>query len=62
VHERDARQRRHAVDEHRARTAMPFAARDLRARQRQLVAERLGERGPDLRVELVDVVVDVKLQ
>jgi hypothetical protein len=41
---------------------MPFAAGDLRARQRQLLAERLGERRPDLRVEVVDVVVDVKLQ
>jgi hypothetical protein len=39
---------------------VPFAARDLRAGERELVAERLGERRADLGVEVVDVVVDVQ--
>ena len=62
VRERDARERRRAVDEHRAGAAMPFAAGDLRPGQRQLVAQRLGERRADGRVHLVDVVVDRSAQ
>ena len=36
----------------------PFVARDLRAGERELVAQRLRERRADLGVHLVDVVVD----
>jgi len=52
---------RFAVDEHRACAAMAFPARDLGAGQRQFLAERFGERRPDLGVHLVLMVVDGQL-
>ena len=59
--ERDAREHRLAVDEHGARAAVALTARDLRAGERQLLAERLGERRADLGVHVVAVVVDSQL-
>src|SRR4029077_4667091 len=47
VGERDARQHRYAVDLHRARSAMPLVARDLRAGEAKLLAEELREARPD---------------
>jgi hypothetical protein len=41
---------------------MTFAARDLRAGERELVAQRLGQRRADRGVDLVDVLVDVQLR
>ena len=58
VHERDARQRRHAVQEHRARPAMAFAAGDLRPGQAEILTEHLRERAADAGVDLVGVAVD----
>ena len=43
VHKCDARERRHAVELDGARTAMPLAARDLRAREAEVFAQYLGE-------------------
>lgn len=43
VHERDARERRHAVELDGAGTAVPLAARDLRAREAEVFAQDLGE-------------------
>ena len=53
VGERDARERRRAVDEHRARAAVPLVAGDLRPGQPEALAQRLGQRRADRRVELV---------
>ena len=61
VHERDARQRGCAVDEHGAGAAMAFAAGDLGAGQREVVPQRLGERRSDLRRDVVAVTVDREL-
>jgi len=41
---------------------MTFAARDLRAGERELVTQRLGQRRADRGVDLVDVLVDVQLR
>ena len=46
VHERDARERRIAVDEHRARAAVT-SPQATSSRSAQLVAQRLGERRAD---------------
>jgi len=39
---------------------VPFGTRDLRAGERELVAQYLRERGSDFGVEVVEMVVDVE--
>jgi hypothetical protein len=60
VDERDAGEHRHPVELHGAGAAVPLAARDLRPRQAEVLAERLGERPPDRCLELVLVAVDAE--
>jgi hypothetical protein len=58
VHERDAREVRLAVDENRAGAAVPLGARDLRARQSEVVAECLCERAADGGLHVVELTVN----
>jgi hypothetical protein len=60
VDERDAAERRRAVELDGARAAMALAAGDLRPRQAELVAQRLGQRLADRCLELVVVAVDAQ--
>ena len=60
--ERDAGVDRHAVEEHRAGAAVPFAAGDLRPGQADVVAQGLRQRPPDRQLELVRVAVDAELK
>jgi hypothetical protein len=62
VNERDAREHGHAVELHRARAAVAFRAGDLRAGQAELLAQSLGERQPDRRVDLKDSPVHAQAQ
>jgi hypothetical protein len=61
LRERDARERGRAVEEDRARTAVTFAAGDLRPRQPEIVAERLGKGLQDGAVDRVAAAVDDEL-
>src|SRR5438105_1200074 len=60
--ERDAREHRDAVDQHRARAAMALAARDLRAGEAEIFAQHLRERAADRSVDLVTAAVDLELR
>ena len=62
VHEGDAREHRRSVHEHRARTAVALAARDLRAGQAEVLTEDLCKRAPDGCVDGVRVAVDLKVK
>jgi hypothetical protein len=62
VHERDAAQNRDTVELDGAGAAMALAAGDLRPRQAEIVAQRLRERPPDRRRELVRLPVDAELR
>jgi hypothetical protein len=62
LRERDARERRRAVEENGAGAAMPFPAGDLRAREPEVVTERLGERLQDGAVDRVAAAVDDQLR
>ena len=62
VHERDARESRHPVELHGAGTAVSLATRHLRAGEAEVLAQDLGERPPDGRVEGVRLAVDVQLR
>src|SRR5439155_22618594 len=57
VHERDAGQRRHAVELHGAGTAVSLATRHLRPGEAEVLTQDLGERPPDRRVEGVRLAV-----
>src|SRR5207244_715037 len=57
----DARECGLAVDEHRARAAVPLVARDLRPREPDALTERFGQRGPDRYVDRVAAAVDREL-
>jgi hypothetical protein len=58
VRERDAAEHGDAVELHRAGAAVTLAAGHLRPRQPEVVAEHLGQRAADRRLELVLVAVD----
>jgi hypothetical protein len=60
VHERDAAEGRDAVELDRARAAVTFAAGDLRPRQAEVLAQRLGQGAADGCLELVVVTVDAE--
>ena len=60
--ERDAREHRDAVELHGARAAVTLAAGDLRPGQAELVAQDVGERAADRRVDRLVVAVDVEAQ
>src|SRR5438445_8439932 len=62
VDERDARERRYAVDQHGARAAMALAARDLRAGETEILTQHLCERAADRSVDLVAAAVDLELR
>src|SRR5712691_13274182 len=51
VRERDARQRRHALELNRARSAVTLVAGDLRAGEAEILAQHLSERTPEGDVE-----------
>jgi hypothetical protein len=61
LRERDARERGRAVEEDSARAAMALAAGDLRPRQAEIVADRLGKRLQDGAVDRVAATVDDEL-
>jgi hypothetical protein len=61
LRERDARERGRAVEEDGAGAAVPFAAGDLRPRQPEVVAERLGKGLQDGAVDRVAAAVDDEL-
>ena len=62
VHERDAREHRHAVELHRAGAAVPLAAGDLRAGQSEVLAQGLGQGAADRGVDLAGRAVDLQLK
>src|SRR5947208_12448314 len=61
VDKRDAGEHRHPVELHRAGAAVTLAAGDLRAGQAEVEPERLGQRAPHGRFELIGVAVDREL-
>ena len=61
VHERDAREHRHAVDEHGAGPAMPLVAGDLRAGQAQIGRAAPPRASARRGVDLVAAAVDREL-
>jgi len=61
VHERDARERRDAVDEDGAGAAVTLAARDLRPGQPDVLAQDLRERATDGGLDRVPTAVDREL-
>jgi hypothetical protein len=60
MRKRDARELRDTVDEHRAGSAVPFVAADLRPGQAE-TADNGGERLPDGSLERVGFPVEAKL-
>jgi hypothetical protein len=62
VHKRDAAEHGDAVELDRAGAAVALAAGDLRPRQPEVVAQRLGERPPDRRLERLELAFDAQLR
>jgi hypothetical protein len=61
LRERDARERRRPVEQDGARTTVALSAGDLRAREPEVVAKRLGKRLQDGAVDRVAAAVDDQL-
>ena len=60
--ERDAGERRHAVELHGAGAAMSLTARDFGPREAEVLAQHLCQRAADGRVERMDFAVDPELR